>query len=92
MTTQYHNSITVLSLNQGVTEESLTGDLRAHLLNNPSMEERIFRGSVVPRSSQQRILVGEDGSILGDNVKKVHSAGFDCLGDVVIGWKTGENQ
>lgn len=54
------------------------------LLQHPAMEDGpLVEG--LPLGGQEWLLVGEDGTILGNDVEEVDAAGLDGLGDVEIG-------
>lgn len=57
------------------------------LLHHPAVEDGgLVHGEQAAGSrGHQRVLVGEDGPVLGDDVEEVDPAGLDGLGDVEVG-------
>ena len=55
------------------------------LLNDPAVKEGTLIRPIGLGGAQQGVLVREDGTVLGDDVKQMHSTRLNCLCDVVVG-------
>ena len=51
------------------------------------MEQSALVGCLVPTAAEQGVLVREDGAVLCDDIKQVHTARLYGLGDVVVSWE-----
>ena len=63
-----------------------------NLLVDPAIEQRSLHVAAPTTgrvATQNGVVVGEDGSVLGDNVEEVDPTGLNGLGDVVISCSEG---
>ena len=67
------------------TAEVLKITSKTYLLHNPTVEQVSIHWTVFVFHGQYWIIIGKYCSILSDNVKEVHTAGLNSLGDVIIG-------